>query len=301
MIRRGHSVTPNATTIDTPASEVGRHFRVTAPEGLHVGIIMDGNGRWAERQGKRRYLGHRAGAQTVRACVRASPDCGVRVLTLYAFSTSNWNRPAGEVRLLLRLFERRLYGEIDECVANGVRIQVIGRRDRLGAGLCAAIDAAEEATHGGERLLLRLAIDYSARDAILAAADRIRELPASAADRQAAFGRLVSSQPCECQPVQDVDLIIRTGGEYRLSDFLLWEGAYAELYFTEVMWPDFGRSEFQAAIAEFRRRERRFGSLPAQPAVSKPAPAVPVTSATAMGPQAVPVAADPAATVAAGL
>lgn len=256
-------MTSKTTKIDTPASEVCRHLRIAAPEGLHVGIIMDGNGRWAERKGMSRYLGHRAGARTVRACVRASPDCGVRVLTLYAFSTGNWSRPAGEVRLLMRLFERHLYGEIDECVANGVRIQVIGRRDRLGERLSATIDAAEKATRGGERLLLRLAIDYSARDAILAAAERIGELPAAAADRAAAFGQLVSSQQCECQPVQDVDLIIRTGGEYRLSDFLLWEGAYAELFFTDVMWPDFGSHEFQAVIAEFRRRERRFGSLPA--------------------------------------
>ena len=266
---------------------------MTAPDGLHVGIIMDGNGRWAARQGLSRYPGHRAGARAVRACVRAAPDCGVRVLTLYAFSANNWNRPAREVRLLLRLFERHLHSEIDECVANGVRVQVIGRRDRLGARLRAAIDAAEAATRAGERLLLRLAIDYSARDAILAAAERIGELPISGMERRAAFGRLVSSQPCECQPVGDVDLIIRTGGECRLSDFLLWEGAYAELYFTEVMWPDFGRSELQAAIGEFHRRERRFGSLPEAPAVAKPAPAAPVTPTTGVGAGIVPMAAAP--------
>ncbi|MDE0446642.1 MAG: polyprenyl diphosphate synthase [Spirochaetaceae bacterium] len=243
---------------------------MSAPDGLHVGIIMDGNGRWAARQGKGRYAGHRVGARAVRACVRAAPDCGVRVLTLYAFSTDNWKRPEREVRLLLRLFERHLHSEIDECVANGVRIQVIGRRDRLGDNLRTAIDAAEGATRGGERLLLRLAIDYSARDAILAAAERVGELPASGEERREAFGQLVSNQPCECLPglpglpAGDVDLIIRTGGECRLSDFLLWEGAYAELYFTEVMWPDFGSSELHAAIAEFRSRERRFGSVPAE-------------------------------------
>ena len=268
-----------------------------ASDGLHVGIIMDGNGRWAARQGMSRYLGHRAGARAVRACVRAAPDCGVRVLTLYAFSTNNWNRPAREVRLLLRLFERHLHSEIDECVANGVRIQVIGRRARLGANLRAAVDAAEKATRTGERLLLRLAIDYSARDAILAAAERIGELPASWEERQAAFGQLVSSQPRECQPAQDVDLIIRTGGECRLSDFLLWEGAYAELYFTEVMWPDFGRSELHAAISEFHGRERRFGSVPAA-AASPRTPAPPAASAAAVAPPPVPVA---AASVAAGM
>ena len=224
--------------------------------GLHVGIIMDGNGRWAARQGMSRYRGHRIGMRAVRACVRAAPDCGVRVLTLYAFSANNWQRPAREVRLLMRLFERHLYDEMDECLRTGVRVQVIGRRDRLGTRLCGAIDAAERATRNGQRLLLRIAIDYSARDAILAAAERLSELAAGDdRERSAAFGRLVAGQACEC-PVQEVDLIIRTGGEQRLSDFLLWEGAYAELYFTAVMWPDFSRHEMQAAIHEFHCRER---------------------------------------------
>ena len=265
-----------------------------ARDGLHVGIIMDGNGRWAGRLGQSRYAGHRAGARAVRACVRAAPDCGVRVLTLYAFSTNNWNRPAREVRLLLRLFERHLHSEIDECVANGVRIRVIGRRDRLGESLRAAIATAERATRGGERLLLRLAIDYSARDAILAAAERIGELPAEEEARREAFGQLVSSQPCESRPAGDVDLIIRTGGESRLSDFLLWEGAYAELYFTEVMWPDFGSGELRAAISEFHGRERRFGSVPAEPAVRR-APVPATAPAAGGGARAVPAAASPAA------
>ena len=258
---------------------------------LHVGIIMDGNGRWAARQGLSRYRGHTAGARAVRVCVRAAPDLGVRVLTLYAFSANNWQRPAREVSVLMRLFERHLRDEMDECVQNGVRVQVIGRRDRLGARLCGAIDAAEHRTRRGERLLLRIAIDYSARDAILAAAARLPELAGSGVeDRYAAFGRLVASQPCECDPAQDVDLIIRTGGEQRLSDFLLWEGAYAELYFTQVMWPDFGRHELQAAIAEFHGRERRFGSI-AAPAnttsasvvARKPASAPPRRAAAASG------------------
>ena len=242
-------------------------------ERLHVGIIMDGNGRWAARQGLNRYRGHRAGSQAVRACIRAAPDFGVRVLTLYAFSANNWQRPAREVRVLMRLFERHLHDEMDECVQNGVRVQVIGRRDRLGARLCDAIEVAERTTRDGQRLLLRIAIDYSARDAILAAAERLPELGEFGTDdRHAAFGRLVASQSGEDHPVQDVDLIIRTGGEQRLSDFLLWEGAYAELYFTGVMWPDFGRRELQAAIAEFHGRERRFGSVPAAAADVPAAP-----------------------------
>ena len=224
---------------------------------------MDGNGRWAARQGLNRYRGYRAGTRAARACVRAAPDLGVRVLTLYAFSANNWQRPAREVALLMRLVERHLHEEMAECVQNGVRVQVIGRRDRLGARLCAAIDASERTTRDGRRLLLRIAIDYSARDAILAAAERLPELTARGAqDRYAAFGRLVASQACEC-PVQEVDLIIRTGGEQRLSDFLLWEGAYAELYFTGIMWPEFGRRDLQAAIDEFYGRERRFGSVSA--------------------------------------
>ena len=259
-------------------------------EGLHVGIIMDGNGRWAARQGLSRYRGHTAGARAVRACVRAAPDLGVRVLTLYAFSANNWQRPAREVGVLMRLFERHLYGELDECVQNGVRVQVIGRRDRLGARLCDAIAAAERSTRHGERLLLRIAIDYSARDAILAAAERLPDLAAvGAEDRYTAFGRLVAGQPCECHPAQDVDLIIRTGGEQRLSDFLLWEGAYAELYFTQVMWPDFGRQELQAAVAEFHGRERRFGSIaapadtPAAAAASRKRGGAPPRRAAALG------------------
>ena len=258
-------------------------------EGLHVGIIMDGNGRWAARQGLSRYHGHHAGSGAVRDCVRAAPDFGVRVLTLYAFSSNNWRRPAPEVRLLLRLFERHLHHELRECVRNGVRVQIIGRRDRLGPRLCDAIGAAEQATRGGQRLLLRLAIDYSARDAILAAAERLHELPAAgSAARFAAFGKLVSSPPCECQQVQDVDLIIRTGGEHRLSDFLLWEGAYAELYFTNVMWPEFGRDDLQAAIAEFHGRERRFGCVPVpSPAVARGGAATVVTT-SAVAPVAVP-------------
>ena len=247
-------------------------------------------GAGAAGQGLSRYRGHTAGARAVRACVRAAPDLGVRVLTLYAFSANNWQRPAREVSVLMRLFERHLHDEMDECVQNGVRVQVIGRRDRLGPRLCGAIDAAERRTRHGERLLLRIAIDYSARDAIVAAAERLPELTASGAeDRYAAFGRLVASQPCECHPAQDVDLIIRTGGEQRLSDFLLWEGAYAELYFTHVMWPDFGRHELQAAIVEFHGRERRFGRIaaPADPLASavsrKPGGASPRCAAAAGG------------------
>ncbi len=200
---------------------------------LHVAIVMDGNGRWAGRRGRPRVAGHRAGAEAVRRTVEAAPDAGIAALTLYAFSADNWKRPPGEVAALMRLLARYLRTETPRLLRNGVRLELIGRRDRLPAPLMAAIDAAERATAGGVRLHLRLAVDYSSRWAI----DAGVILP-------------------------DVDLLIRTGGEQRLSNFLLWECAYAELYFTETMWPDFGAAQLAAAIAEFHTRQRRFGGLP---------------------------------------
>jgi undecaprenyl diphosphate synthase len=200
---------------------------------LHVAIVMDGNGRWATRRGLPRFAGHRAGAEAVRRAVEAAPGLGIAALTLYAFSADNWKRPPGEVAALMRLLARYLRTESPRLVANGVRLEVVGRRDRLPLPLVAGIAAAESATASGVRLHLRLAVDYSSRWAIGAGAI----LP-------------------------DVDLLIRTGGEQRLSDFLLWECAYAELYFSGTMWPDFGAPELTAAVADFRARERRFGGLP---------------------------------------
>jgi undecaprenyl diphosphate synthase len=205
---------------------------------LHVAIIMDGNGRWATRRGLPRAAGHRAGAEAVRRTVEAAPDLGIGALTLYAFSADNWNRPANEVAVLMRLFARYLRSETPQLAARGVRLSVIGRRDRLPTPLVTAIAAAEHATAGGTVLHLRIAVDYSGRAAIRAGA----MLP-------------------------DVDLLIRTGGEQRLSDFLLWECAYAELWFTGCMWPDFSAADLAAALRDFRARERRFGGLPAQEAV----------------------------------
>jgi undecaprenyl diphosphate synthase len=200
---------------------------------VHVGIIMDGNGRWASRRGLPRGAGHRAGADAVRRVVETSPNLGIAALTLYAFSADNWKRPTGEVAILMRLFARHLRTETPRLAAEGARLTIVGRRDRLPAPLVTAIEAAEAATAAGTRLHLRIAIDYSARAAIQAGAI----LP-------------------------DVDLLIRTGGEQRLSDFLLWECAYAELWFTDRMWPDFTAADLAAAIADFRARERRFGGLP---------------------------------------
>jgi undecaprenyl diphosphate synthase len=229
-----------------------------APAGLHVGIIMDGNGRWATRQGRSRSAGHREGAAMVRRIVEAAPDAGVGVLTLFAFSADNWRRPPAEVSWLMRLFREYLRVEMPRCRENGVRLEIIGRRDRLADNLRRTMEGAELATAGGERLHLRIALDYSARDAILRAAQCLR--PETVPSRES-FGRLLAIVD-HGTPVRELDLLIRTGGERRLSDFLLWEAAYAELFFSPLMWPEFGPEELSSAVREFAQRERRFGGLP---------------------------------------
>jgi undecaprenyl diphosphate synthase len=216
---------------------------------LHAAIIMDGNGRWATTRGLPRIAGHRAGAEALRRTVEAAPDAGIGTLTVYAFSSDNWRRPPTEVSALMRLFQSYLRKEQARCIQNGVRISVIGRRDRLPRMLLPAIETAERATREGTRLHLRIAVDYSSRDEILRAVHALK----SNASREEISNALGSP---------DVDLLIRTGGEQRLSDFLLWECAYAELFFTPRMWPDFGASDLSEAVAEFHSRERRFGAVP---------------------------------------
>ncbi len=221
---------------------------------LHVGIIMDGNGRWAKRQRLTRLRGHEAGVEAIRRVVEAAPKQGVGTLTLYAFSSDNWRRPKAEVSALMQLLRFYLASEVESLVRNGVRLTVIGRRDRLPAGIADAIGRAEAATADGDVLHLRIAVDYSARDAILNAAAKavsLRELT------REAFSSLVTGEA----GMRDVDLVIRTSGEQRLSDFLLWESAYAELHFTKTMWPDFGEEELAEALTSFHGRERRFGGL----------------------------------------
>jgi undecaprenyl diphosphate synthase len=220
-----------------------------------VAIIMDGNGRWAEKRGWPREAGHRAGADAVRRVVEAAPKLGVRALTLYAFSSDNWKRPAREVSALMRLFRVYLAREAGRCAENGVRVSVIGRRDRLPPLLLPLIEDAERKTAAGLNLHLRLAVDYSARDAILRAAARV---PRSRTLTREEFGRLLG----EAAPAPDVDLLIRSGGEQRLSDFLLWECAYAELHFTPCMWPDFMAADLEAALEDYHCRQRRFGAVP---------------------------------------
>ena len=224
----------------------------------HVAIIMDGNGRWATARGRPREFGHRQGAESVRHVVEAAPDLGIGTVTLYAFSSDNWHRPAAEVTVLMKLFRRYLKSETAELVRNGVRLRVVGRRDRLDQQLVRAIERSEEATSGGTRLLLRLAVDYSARDLLVEAVRRAATAPDL---ERNSLANLLGQAMHGGGPAPDVDLLIRTGGEQRLSDFLLWECAYAELYFTPVMWPDFGAAELAEAVREFRSRHRRYGRV----------------------------------------
>jgi undecaprenyl diphosphate synthase len=211
---------------------------------LHVAIIMDGNGRWAAARGWPRLAGHERGATVLREVAEAAAKMGVGELTVYAFSSDNWKRPAEEVDGLMQLFAQYLESETGRCVRDGIRLQVVGRRDRLAPQLYAAILQSEWATRGGERLTLRLAVDYSSRYAIEQAA-RMGATPGTTPDA-----------------VPDVDLLIRTAGEQRLSDFLLWESAYAEFWFTPKTWPEFSSMDLEKAISEFHRRVRKFGALP---------------------------------------
>jgi undecaprenyl diphosphate synthase len=230
----------------------------------HVGIIMDGSGRWARERGLERPEGHRAGVETVRRVIAAALDLGVSTLTLHSFGSSNWQRPTEEVARLFGIFEDFLFTEPTLWIGTGVRLSVIGRRDRLPGTLLQTIEYAESATSGCHRLHLRLAIDYSSRHAILEAAQRLNPANpqgSSPEDPRAQFERLLAGG--EGEPVPDVDLLIRTGGEQRLSDFMLWECAYAELYFTPVPWPDFTGEDLRDALKEFHSRDRRFGAVPA--------------------------------------
>jgi undecaprenyl diphosphate synthase len=218
---------------------------------FHVAVIMDGNGRWASERGLPRNAGHRAGAEAVRRVIEAAPDAGIDLLTLYAFSSDNWKRPRPEVEALMVLFERFLRRETARCVEAGVRLNVIGRRDRLSASLVGLIEESERSTAAGDRVRVRLAIDYSSRDALSRAASL------GSGDYRRRLTEAIHADAL----VEDVDLLIRTGREKRLSDFLLFEAAYAELHFTDCLWPDFTADDLHAALNEFRRRDRRFGSI----------------------------------------
>lgn len=225
----------------------------------HVAVIMDGNGRWAEMRGKERCEGHAAGVESVRTTLRAALRNGVKYLTLYTFSTENWGRPAEEVDALMELFCRSVVAETPELLEKGVRIRMIGDRTRFSERVRQALAEAEEATAGCGRLTLVLALNYSSRDEIaratrtLAAKVAAGELAPSQIDERTIAGALDTAE------YPDPDLVIRTSGECRLSNFLLWQASYAELLFTPVLWPDFSEEEFDRALEEYARRDRRFG------------------------------------------
>jgi undecaprenyl diphosphate synthase len=242
-----------------PSPPVGTPERIGAGrDRFHVAINMDGNGRWALLRGRPREEGHVAGAASVRRTVESAPALGITTLTLYAFSSDNWRRPRCEVDNLMYLLQNHLDSEGDHMTDRGVRLSVIGRRDRIPDSLRRSIAHVEERTSEGTSLHLRLAIDYSAREALLAAAARVARgtLPT----RQA-FERSMCEAINAPSGTRDVDLLIRTGGEQRLSDFLLWESAYAELYFTDVLWPDFHEADLAAAVQAFAGRDRRYGGV----------------------------------------
>ncbi|WP_041855784.1 di-trans,poly-cis-decaprenylcistransferase [Candidatus Korobacter versatilis] len=232
------------------------NFAVQSESGLHVAIIMDGNGRWATQRGLPRAAGHRAGVAAVRRTVEHAPDFGVRRLTVYAFSADNWRRPSAEVQSIFWLIRAYLRIECERLRSAGVRLEAIGRRDRIPKGLLSEIERVESITAANRKLELRVAVDYSSRDAIARACAGLPESASPKHVRAALDASLSAGHG-------DVDLLIRTGGEKRLSDFLLWESAYAEFHFTPCMWPDFQPADLDAAINAFRARERRFGSVPA--------------------------------------
>ena len=227
-------------------------------DGIHAAIIMDGNGRWARARGLPRVAGHREGCKAVGRVVEAAAELDIATLTLYAFSSDNWQRPAAEVAALMDLFARYLRRERGRAPRHGIRLNIIGRRDRIDPALVREIERAERETAHGSKLHVRIAVDYSARAAILAAAGLAR---AGEQDSFEQFARRINQVVHSDPPVTDVDLLIRTSGECRLSDFLLWECAYAELLFTERQWPDYTADDLRLAVDDYRRRNRRYGRI----------------------------------------
>jgi undecaprenyl diphosphate synthase len=243
-----------APNIAGPVPEVPRH----------VAIIMDGNGRWAAARGLPRVEGHRRGVEALRKTVRAAGEIGIRCLTIFSFSSENWQRPATEVRDLLGLLRLFIRKDLAELHGNGVRVRVIGERDDLDPDIRRLLEEAEELTKDNTNLRLVVAFNYGGRDEIARAVRRIAEGVAAGKLAPAAITEQLIGQHLDAPEIADPDLIIRTSGEQRLSNFLLWQAAYSELVFTPVYWPDFDRAALQSAIEEYRRRERRFGGLVAK-------------------------------------
>ncbi len=240
----------NEQSLELPPEKIPRH----------VAIIMDGNGRWAQQRGLPRLAGHRAGTDNLRRILEACVEFGIEILTIYAFSTENWNRPPREVRGLMSILERVIDRELESLHAQGVQIRHIGRMEGIEPRLQKKIRKAVEYTKDNDRLILNVAFNYGGRAEILDACRRIMKegLDPDTLDEET-FSRYLYTYPCP-----DPDLVIRTGGEYRLSNFLLWQAAYSEIYSTPTFWPDFDKEELRKAILEYARRERRFGRVPQQ-------------------------------------
>lgn len=230
----------------------------------HVAIIMDGNGRWATQRNKARYEGHIAGVESVRAVVRAAAQRGVKWLTLYAFSTENWGRPAEEVDAIMELFCRTVVGETEDLASQGVRVRVMGERTRFSAKVLEMIDHIEHTTSKAERLTLVLAFNYSSRREMVLATQSIARRVACGELTVEDINEVTFSSALMTSDIPDPDLIIRTSGECRLSNFLLWQASYAEFYFPEVLWPDFNEGEFDKALEVYAKRERRYGLVEAK-------------------------------------
>ena len=227
----------------------------------HVAIIMDGNGRWAQQQGKERYEGHIEGVASVRACIKAALRNGVRYLTLYTFSTENWGRPQEEVDALMQLFCQSVTNETPELIKEGVRVRFIGRRDRFSEVVRERLQHIEESTKEADKLTLILAFDYSAREELVSATQRLAKRVASGELRSEDISEQLISANLYTADIPDPDFIVRTSGECRLSNFLLWQASYAEMYFPQTMWPDFREEEFDKALEIYALRERRYGLL----------------------------------------
>ena len=225
----------------------------------HVAIIMDGNGRWAKQHGKQRYEGHIAGVESVRRVLRAAKVGGVKYLTLYAFSTENWGRPAAEVEAIMELFCKSVVGETPELVKQGVKVQIIGERQRFSERVVELIDQIESNTAQGKELTLVLAFNYSSRREIMLATQQIARRVVEGELKAEDISEQTIAQSLMTETIPDPDLIIRTSGECRLSNFLLWQASYAEFYFPEVLWPDFDEEEFAKALEVYAQRERRYG------------------------------------------
>ncbi|MEA1942860.1 MAG: isoprenyl transferase [Pseudomonadota bacterium] len=229
----------------------------------HVAIIMDGNGRWAKSRGQPRAFGHRRGVETVRRAVEAAGDLGVRYLTLFSFSTENWSRPADEVGALFQLMKNYVEADLEQLAGRGVRIRIIGRRDNLGEDLRDIIERAEARTEANDRFHLTIAFNYGGRDEIVRAARRIARDARDGTLDPDGLDEAGFTAALDTRDLPDVDLLIRTSGEERISNFMLWQLAYAELVFLDVLWPDFSPEQFSDAIETYKQRSRRYGGLDA--------------------------------------